>query len=122
VQQGTADAHRLARKAHAGIPLMFFAEGTFTLYPGLLPFHMGAFATAAENDLSVVPITLRGTRSILRSDNRFPRRGTVAVIIGEPLVCGGRDWKAALEVRNKARKQILRHLGEPDLADERALD
>ena len=122
VQQGTADAHRLAKQAHAGIPLMFFAEGTFTRYPGLLPFHMGAFATAAENDLSVVPITLRGTRSILRSDDRFPRRGTVAVIIGEPLECSGRDWKAALEVRNKARQQILRHLGEPDLAGERALN
>jgi hypothetical protein len=42
------------------------------------------------------------------------------VIIGEPLECGGTDWKAALEVRNKARQQILRHLGEPDLAGERA--
>ena len=77
--------------------------------------------TAADNDLPVVPITLRGTRSILRSADWFPRRGSVAVIIGEPLDCGGQDWNAALEVRNKVRRQILRHLGEPDLAGERAL-
>ena len=120
VQQGTADARRLAKQAHEGVPLMFFAEGTFTRYPGLLPFHMGAFVTAVENDLPVVPITFRGTRSVLRSDDWFPRRGSVAVIIGEPLKCGGKGWKAALELRNRARQQILRHLGEPDLPGERA--
>ena len=119
-QQGTADARRLAKQAHEGAPLMFFAEGTFTRYPGLLPFHMGAFVTAAENDLRVVPITFRGTRSVLREDDWFPRRGTVSVIIGEPLECVGKDWHAALEVRNRTRQQILRHLGEPDLADARA--
>jgi 1-acyl-sn-glycerol-3-phosphate acyltransferase len=122
IQQGTADARRLAKEAIDAMPLMFFPEGTLTRYPGLLPFHMGAFITAAENDLTVVPITLRGTRSILRSDDRFPRRGTVAVIIGEALECSGTDWKAALDVRNKTRQQILRHLGEPDLAGERALN
>jgi 1-acyl-sn-glycerol-3-phosphate acyltransferase len=120
VRQGTADARRLAKQASEGMPLMFFPEGTFTRYPGLLPFHMGAFVTAAENDLPVVPITLRGTRSILREDDWFPRRGTVAVVIGEPLECGGQDWNAALDVRNRARRQILRHLGEPDLAGKRA--
>ena len=120
VQQGTADARRLAKQAHEGVPLMFFAEGTFTRYPGLLPFHMGAFVTAVENDLPVVPITFRGTRSVLRSDDWFPRRGSVAVIIGEPLKCSGKGWKAALELRNRARQQILRHLGEPDLPGERA--
>jgi 1-acyl-sn-glycerol-3-phosphate acyltransferase len=119
VRQGTADARRLATQAHEGMPLMFFAEGTFARYPGLLPFHMGAFVTAAENNLPVVPITLRGTRSVLRSDDWFPRRGTVAMIIGEPLVSDGADWNAALEVRNRARQQILRHLGEPDLAGKR---
>jgi len=62
VRQGTTDAHRLAKQARDEMPLMFFAEGTFTRYPGLLPFHMGAFVTAAENELSVVPITIRGTR------------------------------------------------------------
>jgi 1-acyl-sn-glycerol-3-phosphate acyltransferase len=120
VEQGTADARRLAKLARQSAPLMFFAEGTFTRYPGLLPFHMGAFVTAADNDLPVLPITIRGTRSVLRSADWFPRRGTVAVIIGKPLDCGGQDWNAAVEVRNRTRKQILRHLAEPDLADDRA--
>ena len=120
-RQGTRDASHLAQVATQGTPLLFFPEGTFTRYPGLLFFHMGAFSTAAANDLKVVPITIRGTRSVLRSDDMFPRRGTVAVVIGEPITAPGRDWDAAMTLRNHARREILRHLGEPDLALERAM-
>jgi 1-acyl-sn-glycerol-3-phosphate acyltransferase len=120
-QQGSEDADHLARVGAEGSLLLFFPEGTFTRYPGLLPFHMGAFSTAAANDLDVVPITIRGTRSVLRSNDLFPRRGTVAVMIGESLSANGRDWDAALALRNRARKEILRHLGEPDLSLEHAM-
>ncbi len=115
VAQGTADARYLAAHAREGAPLLFFPEGRFTRYPGLLPFHMGAFSTAAENGLRLVPITIRGTRSALRGSSGFPRPGTVAVVVGEPLVPSGRDWQAALDLRNAARAEILRHSGEPDL-------
>ena len=120
VERGTADARRMAAKARERVPLMFFPEGTFTRYPGLLSFHMGAFVTAAENGLPVVPLTIRGTRSVFRARDWFPRRGTIAVIIGEPLTPGGQDWTAAVDLRDRARRQILRHLGEPDLALDRA--
>jgi 1-acyl-sn-glycerol-3-phosphate acyltransferase len=119
--QGTADAARLSQKAREDQPLFFFPEGTFTRYPGLLGFHLGAFLTAAENDLAVVPITIRGSRSVLRSDDWFPRRGAVAVIVGEPISSQATGWDAALELRNTARAEILRHVGEQDLALERGL-
>jgi 1-acyl-sn-glycerol-3-phosphate acyltransferase len=114
VKASVADARRLALGAGGSTPLLYFPEGTFTRSPGLLPFHMGAFVTAAENGLPVVPITIRGSRSVLRSDGWFPRRGTIAVIIGEPIEPGGRDWRAALALRDGTRQQILQHLGEPD--------
>lgn len=120
-RQGTADAERLSKQAQRGKPLFFFPEGTFTRYPGLLGFHMGAFLTAAENGLAVVPITIRGSRSVLRSDDWFPRRGPVAVVVGEPITSNGTGWEAALKLRNKARAEILRHVGEQDLALERGL-
>ena len=124
-RQGTADAARLSERAQDGQPLFFFPEGTFTRYPGLLGFHMGAFLTAAENDLAILPITIRGSRSVLRSDDWFPRRGTVAVIVGQPISrqdSGGESsWDAALQLRNRARGEILRHAGEQDLALERGL-
>ena len=118
-EQGTADARSLAEQARQGARLLFFPEGTFTRYPGLLGFHMGAFAAAAESELPVVPITIRGSRSVLRSDDWYPRRGTIAIVVGEPLAADGTGWEAALQLRNRAREEILRHVGEQDLVLER---
>ncbi len=118
-RQGSADLRNLVDDARRGVTLLFFPEGTFTRAPGLRPFHMGAFLTAAESGAPVIPIALRGTRSLLRSDHWFPRRGPVTVIVGEALHPAGGDWHAALELRDRARQWILGTLAEPDLAGER---
>jgi len=111
------DARALAGAAAAGCSLMIFPEGTFTRVTGLMPFHMGAFVAAAETGLPVVPVAIRGTRSILRANSAFPRRGSITVVVGEALTPGDGDrWLAAAALRDSARGHILRHCGEPDLA------
>ncbi|WP_205944857.1 AMP-binding protein [Pelagibius litoralis] len=101
--------------ARAGKRLVFFAEGTFTRAPGLLPFRLGAFIASCQAKLPVVPIALQGTRSVMRSNYWFPRRGQVKVTIGEPIRPDGEDFNAALRLRDKVRHKILAHCGEPDL-------
>ena len=76
---GVEDVNKALEAAQAGRMLVFLPEGTFTRAPGLLPFRLGAFVIAARQHLSILPLTLRGTRSILRSDQWFPRRGAVSV-------------------------------------------
>jgi 1-acyl-sn-glycerol-3-phosphate acyltransferase len=114
-QRGVADARRIAQQVRSGHSLLFFPEGTFSRMPGLLPFHMGAFVAAAEAGVPVVPVTIRGTRSILRDQSWFPRAGTVSVIVGEPVMPAGTDWAAAVKLRDTTRAAILRHVAEPDL-------
>jgi 1-acyl-sn-glycerol-3-phosphate acyltransferase len=86
--------------------------------PGLLPFHMGAFIAAAEAGVPVVPVTIRGTRSLLRADSWFPRRGAVRVSVAAPILPVGSDWAAAVKLRDAARAALLARLREPDLARE----
>jgi 1-acyl-sn-glycerol-3-phosphate acyltransferase len=95
---------------------VFFPEGTFSRIPGLTPFRMGAFVVAAEAGAPVVPVSLRGTRSILRDGSWFPHRGTITVTIGEPIAPEGKGWDAVIRLRNRARAEIARRCGEPDLA------
>jgi len=40
-------------------------------------------------------------------------------VYGEPIAPGGTDWSAAVALRDAARAHILRHCGEPDLADDK---
>lgn len=118
-RQAIEDARRLQELAGAGHSLLFFAEGTFQRMSGLLPFRMGAFLIAAENNLAVVPITIRGTRNKLRADSLYLRPGPVHLTIGSPLRARGSSWNAALALRDETRKQILLHCGEPDLGSDR---
>ncbi len=117
------DTQHLAEVLKAGHSLMFFAEGTFTRVPGLRPFHLGAFSVAAEAGAPVIPIAIRGTRSILRSGSWFPQRGAITVEIGAPIEpgvasaqSGGDSWATAIALRDRCREFVLRHCGEPDLA------
>ncbi|MEE8366218.1 MAG: AMP-binding protein [Gammaproteobacteria bacterium] len=120
-QHGVADAQRTVQTVQAGRSLLFFPEGTFTRMPGLLPFHMGAFVAAAGAGVPLVPVTIRGNRSLLRPDTWFPRRTAVRVIVAAPILAEGTDWAAAVKLRDAARADILQHLGEPDLAREKPL-
>ncbi len=114
--RSVADARSLGAGATAtGGALLFFPEGTFGRIPGLLPFYMGAFTIAATNCLPVVPIAIKGTRSMLRSDVWFPRPGDIDIVIGEPLTPDGEDWTAAVVLRDRARAVISRETGEPPL-------
>ena len=63
---GLACAAALAR---AGLSVLFFAEGTFTRIPGLLPFHMGAFVTAAEADVPDRPAGDADSTQMLSEDD-----------------------------------------------------
>ncbi|HWQ95397.1 MAG TPA: AMP-binding protein [Gammaproteobacteria bacterium] len=119
--RGVEDAEQLSQSVREGRSLAFFPEGTFYRMPGLLPFHMGAFVAAAQAGVPVVPVSIRGTRSILRADHWFPRRGSISVTIGVPIEPKGSDWSAAIQLRDAARAEILRHCGEPDLTLSHAL-
>ena len=124
-QKGLADARLLEKKGSRGHSLFFFAEGTFMRMPGLLAFRMGAFETAARAWLPIVPIAIRGTRSMLRSGSWFPRHGFIAISIGRPITLPEKNiseqdiWKTALALRDRTRTWILAHCGEPDLEHER---
>ncbi|PUB82478.1 MAG: acyl-phosphate glycerol 3-phosphate acyltransferase [gamma proteobacterium symbiont of Ctena orbiculata] len=99
----------------AGHSLAIYPEGTFRAEPGLLPFQMGAFVTAAHSGVSIVPVTIRGTRAILQSDSSFPHHGAVRIIITPPLEPKGDDWAEAVRLQVAAREVIARHCNEREV-------
>jgi acyl carrier protein len=118
IKKGVEDTSHLTALAKGGRSLMFFPEGTFIRSPGLLPFHLGAFIAAAEAGLPVVPIAIRGTRSILRADDRTPHHGAITLTVGKPIwpeKTPHDSWSAALALRDEARAFILQYSGEPDV-------
>jgi 1-acyl-sn-glycerol-3-phosphate acyltransferase len=114
--RGVEDTHELAAAVTRGETIALFPEGGFSRVPGLAAFRLGAFAISAETGTPVVPVALRGTRSVLRAERWFPSRHPVAVDVFPPIEPGGRDWSAAVRLRDEVREVVLRHCEEPDLA------
>jgi len=113
--QSVADASTIGDALEAGRSVLVFPEGTFTAADGLRPFRLGVFKTAVESGRPVLPISLRGTRRVLRDGSWVPRPGPIELWIGPPLAPQGTDWRAALELRDLTAEAIARHCGEPRL-------
>jgi len=113
------DLQTLSARSRQGRTLLFFPEGTIRRDPGLLPFRLGAFLTAAGEGVPIIPVALNGSRTLLTEGNWWPRRGEVTVTIGEALnpgefdAGGARDRReTAQALREAAREAILKHCGE----------
>ena len=113
--KGVADSGKILDSIRGGEVTVVFPEGTFGRMPGLLPFRMGAFANAAEAGAAIIPVALRGGRSMLRSGSWFPRHGTLSIVIGAPISAQETGWEGAISLRDQARAELLLHIAEPDL-------
>src|SRR5207249_4240069 len=82
---------------------------------GLRPFRLGAFKTAAETNVPICPIALKGTRFILRDDEKLMCPGKVTVTICESVMPQGSEWQDVTDLRNKVRAEIAKYCGEPSL-------
>jgi acyl carrier protein len=116
VQKSAEHADVMVEAARGGTSMVIFPEGTLTRNTGLMAFHAGAFQVAAQAGVPVVPVALRGVRSVLRDGTWYARRAPVAVTVCAPIAPDGADWAATLRLRDRARAEILQHCGEPDLA------
>jgi len=112
-----ADTEAAIAAARQGRNIVFFPEGTFTRRPGLSGFYLGAFKVAAQANLPVLPGIIRGTRTMLRSNQWFPRRTPLSVRIDEPIASSGTDFTSLVRLRDAVRQVVLAHCGEPDIGD-----
>lgn len=115
VSQGIEDTRKIQAALQAGLSILIFPEGTFSYAVGLRPFKLGAFKLAAETHTAICPIAIRGTRSILRGEERLFTPHFIQATIGEPIQPQGQDWQAIMQLKQRTREFIAKHCGEPTL-------
>lgn len=102
-RQAIADA--LARLGD-GVGILFFAEGTRSLDGRLLPFKKGAFLTAIDQKLPVLPITIIGTHDILPSKSLRLFPGRVRMVIHPEIPTADLETDDHNELRGQTRAVI----------------
>jgi 1-acyl-sn-glycerol-3-phosphate acyltransferase len=113
--QGVADIGLIREALRRGDCAVVFPEGTFTSQTGLREFHLGAFQAAAAEQVPIIPLALKGTRSVLRDGRWLPRRAPIEAVFGAPLLPRADEdrFTAAVRLREETRAFILQHCGEP---------
>jgi 1-acyl-sn-glycerol-3-phosphate acyltransferase len=114
-ERGLLEIEEMKKKLGEGISVLVFPEGTVTRATGVRPFTLGAFRVAAEAGVPVCPVSLRGTRRILRPEQWRPRRGEIDVRIGPPIQPRDKDWQEIIRLRDAAKEEIMLHCGERPL-------
>ncbi|MGO8876629.1 MAG: AMP-binding protein [Acidimicrobiales bacterium] len=112
VAREAAAARKLSDVLRSGRRLAVFPEGGLDRAVGVRPFHLGAFGAATDVGVPVVPVGIRGSRDVVRPGGKFPRRGNVAVAIGEVLTPGPAGWGSTLELAREARRAVCELSGE----------
>jgi 1-acyl-sn-glycerol-3-phosphate acyltransferase len=87
-----------------GTPVVIFPEGGTSRDGTIKPFKGGGFMLATKSEAPVVPITIRGSRTVLMPKTYHVRGGPVDVIVGEPIAP---DGMSASELANRVHEEVV---------------
>lgn len=104
-----------AAQVSAGASIVVFPEGTRADRPGVKAFKKGGFHLAKQARVSIVPVGIRGSGSVLPKHSKSIRPGKVEVHIGEPLDAARVVELSLEDLIAEVRARILELSGLPDL-------
>lgn len=113
--RGLEDTVEMESVLKSGSSILIFPEGTFGYAAGLRPFRLGAFKVAAEANVAVVPIGIRGARKMLRDGSWLMRPSRIKITVCEPVMPTGNEWQDITALRQTVRAKVARHCGETSL-------
>ncbi len=111
VERGRAGAaakgfEQAAQRIREGRSVVMFPEGSRSRTPGILPFKNGSFYLAILSGVPIIPITLNGSRQVLKPDSLHVRRGKVDVIIHPPIFTDHLSAQDVGTLSARVREQI----------------
>jgi len=108
-----------------GESVFVFPEGTFFPEDGVRPFQLGAFRAAVDAHVPIVPVSLDGTRKVLRDETYLPRHANITITISPAIYprngasekgeARDASWHELIRLRDEAREVIAKYSGEPTL-------
>jgi 1-acyl-sn-glycerol-3-phosphate acyltransferase len=108
-RRGPGDMHRIKESMQRRDPyvsMLFFAEGTRARDGSFRDFKMGAFATALEENLPVLPVAVAGTYAIWPPETFWFQRGPAVVEVGEPIPTDELGYEDRAALRDQTREAV----------------
>lgn len=111
--------HGASERLDAGDSVVVFPEETRSPDGRLLPFKRGGFLMAIRSRRPLLPVGIRGSRTVRQKRGLVVRPGRVKVHFGEPVDVASRGVRRKDEIISETRQTIGR-LAKAELAEVRA--
>lgn len=98
---------RAAQRIREGRSVVTFPEGTRSRTTEMRPFKRGSFYLAVLSGVPIVPITLNGTRHVLKPDTYHVRPGQTEMVIHKPIPTSGLTVEDVDALSARVREEIL---------------
>lgn len=105
-KQATRAINEALGRLDENIGLLFFPEGTRSLDGQLLPFKKGAFHTAIDQQIPILPVTVSGTKEILPAKTLRLFPGRVKMVIHPAIETTGLTLDDMESLKQKTRDVI----------------
>jgi 1-acyl-sn-glycerol-3-phosphate acyltransferase len=89
-----------------GLSLIIFPEGTRSADGRLAPFQPGSFLLAIEAGLPIVPLSIAGTRAVMRKGRLMTSPGHVSLVIHPPIETSGLSVHDARKLAERSRRIV----------------
>src|SRR5262249_2994364 len=88
-----------------GESVFVFPEGTFTAEDGLRPFQLGAFKASVVTCAPIIPVSISGSRTVLRDGTFLPRPSSITITLSPPIYplqsqSADADWQEIIRLRD----------------------
>jgi 1-acyl-sn-glycerol-3-phosphate acyltransferase len=90
-----------------GAGVMVFAEGTRSPDGQIHEFKKGGFVTAITRKISILPVTVNGSRRVMPKGSLVVKPGKIQVVIGDPIDTSGYTTDTVQKLIDKTRQAIM---------------
>jgi len=90
-----------------GVSVMVFAEGTRSPDGQIHEFKKGGFATAVRRKIPILPVTINGSRRVMRKGSFTLKPGKIQIVIGDPIDTSSYTTDTVQDLINKTRQTII---------------
>lgn len=111
--QSLEESQHIIQALESRRSIAIFPEGTFTYAVGLKNFKFGAFKVAAEAQVPICPVGVKGARQIIRSGQWLLRPSQIQIVISEYILPESNDWDEVVRLQKATRARISKLSDEP---------
>jgi 1-acyl-sn-glycerol-3-phosphate acyltransferase len=90
-----------------GVSVMVFAEGTRSPDGQIHEFKKGGFVTAVRRKIPILPVTINGSRRVMRKGSFTLKPGKIQILIGDPIDTSSYTTDTVQELIDKTRQTII---------------